>query len=66
MKSWAKSIVYGGLLTAFIIALIWDVTYNHGSYTMRCIDYVVDLASTMARLMDQWSSRVLGSFRYQF
>lgn len=55
MKDWTKTIVWGGILTACIIAFIWDITYNNGAYTTRCIDYIVNLVSNMAKFMDRWA-----------
>lgn len=66
MKDWTKTIVWGGILTACIIAFIWDITYNNGAYTTRCIDYIVNLVSNLTKFMDRWATRLFGSYRYQF
>ena len=63
IKNWTKTIIWGGVLTAFIIFVIWDLTYNNATYTMRCINYIVNLVSNMAKFMDRWAKQLFGSFR---
>lgn len=66
IKNWTKTIIWGGVLTAFIIFVIWDLTYNNATYTMRCINYIVNLVSNVARFMERWAKQLFGSYRYQF
>ena len=64
MKDWTKTIVWGGILTAFIIVFLWDITYNNGGYTMRAVEYVVTLVTNMATFMERWAHRLFNSYRY--
>lgn len=64
MKDWSKTIIWGGILTAFIVVFLWDITYNNSGYTTRALEYVVTLVTNMATFMERWSHRLFGSYRY--
>ena len=64
MKDWTKTIVWGGLLTAFIIVFLWDITYNNSGYTSRIVDYFVTAVVQMASFMERWAHRLFGGYRY--
>lgn len=66
LKDWTKTIVWGGLLTAFIILFIWDITYNNSTYTTRCMDYLVNLVTNLAKFMERWAKQLFDSYNYQF
>lgn len=65
MRDWTKTIIWGGILTAFIVVFLWDITYNNSGYTSRALEYVVTLITNMASFMERWAQRLFGNFRYQ-
>ena len=65
MREWTKTIIWGGILTAFIVVFLWDITYNNSGYTTRVFEYVVTLVTNLAAFMERWAQRLFGGFRYQ-
>ena len=64
MRDWTKTIIWGGILTAFIVVFLWDITYNNSGYTSRALEYVVTLVTNVATFMERWAHRLFSSYRY--